>query len=136
MTLRPILLALCLAVAGTAQAADRLFECAIAEARSVGSDGRFGDAPGGAWATNFRLIFDERTAVLRRVYPGGTAATTQYRIIQKGSAVNDVVARTTSPAMISVPDDMLRIRVWEPAMPFLFVDLMTVWGGTCRLLAR
>lgn len=81
----------------------------------------------------FGLTFDAVSGLLRT----GVRQRTQnepskFSVISPGNNQNDLVALYQSACVASCPLAFLKIRVWQPSMPFLYVDVTgSVWSGTC-----
>lgn len=77
-----------------------------------------------------RLVFDDATGSL---YQEGLD-TIHMRVLQHGSAENDVVAAHEMAGPARYVLITLRIRVWEDPIPFFLQDQDWLFSGTCSRL--
>ena len=57
----------------------------------------------------------------------------KFNIIQQGTKSNDIVAEQTWQGTGSVVAEILRIRVWEDEMRFVFFKSDELYSGTCKV---
>jgi len=130
----PTVTALLLLTAGQVEAAGRLFECVIVDARKVSNDGKltssnFGDLIVRDYS---KLYFDEVSGAFRwQGYRGGVA---EYKVLQQSSYENDLVAVLDAGGGARYIHHVLRISAWAPGLPFYFIIDSNIYAGTCQVV--
>ena len=132
--MRTLIIALALVLASANPAAATLYRCeatGVADPLSTGSLKEPGRHSQTVLDAGFRLTFDAVSGLLRI---GGLGEPWRYTVVSPGSKSNDLTALHQGVCLASCPVAVLRIRVWEPSMPFVFVDFLgSVWSGRCSM---
>lgn len=134
--MRTRVLSLALALASTNPAAATLYRCeatGVADPLSTGSLSERDNSSQIMLDAGYAVTFDAESGLLRTaVGKFGQSSPLRFSIVYPGSKENDLVAFYQGTCFASCPFSVLKIRVWEHSMPFVYLTASgSVWSGRC-----
>ena len=119
-------LTICISGAADPGLAGDIFRCVMKETRHISDDGRQITYPNDIYAGD--LILADTSSGLVRMF----GAEYRFEVVQQGSTSNAWVLSKIEPGFASTAVLMLAIKVYQPGIPFLFTNGMSVHTGQCQ----